>query len=52
VKGAATLYTREYFEHVKAHLNPGCDFPFSASNQMQSVNGLRDHTSLLDRPFA
>jgi len=23
VKGAATLYTREYFEHVKAHLNPG-----------------------------
>jgi spermidine synthase len=23
VKGAATLYTKEYFEHVKAHLNPG-----------------------------
>ena len=23
VKGAATLYTREYFEQVKAHLNPG-----------------------------
>src|SRR5207247_4603784 len=23
VKGAATLYTREYFEHVKARLNPG-----------------------------
>ena len=23
VKGAATLYTQEYFEHVKAHLNPG-----------------------------
>ncbi len=23
VKGAATLYTREYFELVKAHLNPG-----------------------------
>ncbi|MCC7195439.1 MAG: fused MFS/spermidine synthase [Gemmatimonadaceae bacterium] len=23
VKGAATLYTREYFQHVKAHLNPG-----------------------------
>jgi spermidine synthase len=23
VKGAATLYTREYFEHVKAHLKPG-----------------------------
>ncbi len=23
VKGAATLYTREYFEFVKAHLNPG-----------------------------
>ena len=23
VKGAASLYTREYFEHVKAHLNPG-----------------------------
>jgi spermidine synthase len=23
VKGAATLYTREYFEIVKAHLNPG-----------------------------
>jgi len=23
VKGAATLYTRDYFEHVKAHLNPG-----------------------------
>ena len=23
VKGAATLYTREYFEHVKEHLNPG-----------------------------
>jgi spermidine synthase len=23
VKGAATLYTREYFERVKAHLNPG-----------------------------
>jgi len=23
VKGAAALYTREYFEHVKAHLNPG-----------------------------
>src|SRR4029077_18165278 len=22
-KGAATLYTREYFEMVKAHLNPG-----------------------------
>jgi spermidine synthase len=23
VKGAATLYTKEYFEHVKEHLNPG-----------------------------
>ena len=23
VKGAATLYTKEYFEHVKARLNPG-----------------------------
>jgi spermidine synthase len=23
VKGAATLYTKEYFEQVKAHLNPG-----------------------------
>jgi spermidine synthase len=23
VKGAATLYTQEYFEHVKAHLKPG-----------------------------
>ena len=23
VKGAATLYTREYFEHVKEHLKPG-----------------------------
>ena len=23
VRGAATLYTKEYFEHVKAHLNPG-----------------------------
>lgn len=23
VKGAATLYTREYFEHVREHLNPG-----------------------------
>ncbi|HVZ49987.1 MAG TPA: fused MFS/spermidine synthase [Gemmatimonadaceae bacterium] len=23
VKGAATLYTKEYFEHVKDHLNPG-----------------------------
>jgi spermidine synthase len=23
VKGAATLYTKEYFEHVKAHLKPG-----------------------------
>ena len=23
VKGAATLYTREFFEEVKAHLNPG-----------------------------
>jgi spermidine synthase len=23
VKGSATLYTQEYFEHVKAHLNPG-----------------------------
>ena len=23
VKGSAALYTREYFEHVKAHLNPG-----------------------------
>jgi spermidine synthase len=23
VKGAATLYTREYFEQVRAHLNPG-----------------------------
>src|SRR6185436_12659121 len=23
VKGAAALYTQEYFEHVKAHLNPG-----------------------------
>jgi spermidine synthase len=23
VKGAATLYTKEYFEHMKAHLNPG-----------------------------
>jgi spermidine synthase len=23
VKGAATLYTQEYFEHVKARLNPG-----------------------------
>jgi spermidine synthase len=23
VKGAATLYTKEYFENVKAHLNPG-----------------------------
>jgi spermidine synthase len=23
VKGAAALYTKEYFEHVKAHLNPG-----------------------------
>jgi spermidine synthase len=23
VKGAAALYTRDYFEHVKAHLNPG-----------------------------
>jgi len=23
VKGAATLYTQEYFENVKAHLNPG-----------------------------
>jgi spermidine synthase len=23
VKGAATLYTKEYFESVKAHLNPG-----------------------------
>ena len=23
VKGASALYTREYFEHVKAHLNPG-----------------------------
>jgi spermidine synthase len=23
VRGAATLYTQEYFEHVKAHLNPG-----------------------------
>ena len=23
VKGAATLYTKEYFEHVRAHLNPG-----------------------------
>jgi spermidine synthase len=23
VKGAACLYTKEYFEHVKAHLNPG-----------------------------
>jgi spermidine synthase len=23
VKGAATLYTKEYFERVKAHLNPG-----------------------------
>ena len=23
VKGAATLYTREYFQHVKARLNPG-----------------------------
>jgi len=23
VKGAATLYTREYFQHVKAHLKPG-----------------------------
>jgi spermidine synthase len=23
VKGAATLYTKQYFEHVKEHLNPG-----------------------------
>jgi spermidine synthase len=23
VKGSAVLYTREYFEHLKAHLNPG-----------------------------
>jgi spermidine synthase len=23
VKGSAALYTQEYFEHVKAHLNPG-----------------------------
>jgi spermidine synthase len=23
VKGSAALYTKEYFEHVKAHLNPG-----------------------------
>ena len=23
MKGAATLYTREFFEIVKAHLNPG-----------------------------
>jgi len=23
VRGAATLYTKEYFEHVKTHLNPG-----------------------------
>jgi len=23
VKGSAALYTREYFEHVKSHLNPG-----------------------------
>ena len=23
VKGSSALYTREYFEHVKAHLNPG-----------------------------
>jgi spermidine synthase len=23
VKGSAVLYTQEYFEHVKAHLNPG-----------------------------
>jgi spermidine synthase len=23
VKGSASLYTREYFEHVKRHLNPG-----------------------------
>ena len=23
VKGAATLYTKEYFELVKQHLNPG-----------------------------
>jgi spermidine synthase len=23
VKGAATLYTKEYFEHAKEHLNPG-----------------------------
>ena len=37
VKGAATLYTKEYFEMVKAHLKPGGVLAFQATNRFINI---------------
>ena len=59
VKGSATLYSKEYFELVKQHLNPGGVItqwvPLYESDPETVSHGARhpgDRAQLLDRPRA